>query len=203
MTRRGDFWSRRKAAVAAEARAEEQAARGVAGEGAVQDTGKPQKSDGEILAKLNLPDPDSLRRGDDFTAFMADAVPEHLRRRALRRLWVSDPVLANLDNLVEYGEDYTDGATVVEALQTAYEVGKGMVARLNAAVPAPPAADPPAAIAEMPALAVECQEAAPLPALQQEQETQAEEELPEPTALPPGRRRMRFTFAEPAAEAAG
>jgi hypothetical protein len=34
--------------------------------------------------------------------------------------------LANVDGLVDYGEDFTDAATVIENLQTAYQVGKGM-----------------------------------------------------------------------------
>ena len=85
------------------------------------------KSDAELLAELGLPDPDSLGQGDDFAAFMGRAVPEHLRRRALRKLWVSNPVLANLDGLVDHGEDYTDAATVIPGMQTAYQVGKGMM----------------------------------------------------------------------------
>lgn len=90
-----------------------------------------ERSDEEMLAELELPDPDTLQPGDDFSAFMAKAVPDRLRRRALRKLWLSNPVLANLDELVDYGEDYTDAATVVENLQTAYQVGKGMLARLE------------------------------------------------------------------------
>lgn len=73
-----------------------------------------------------MPDPDTLTKGDDFQAFLTEAVPARLRRRALRRLWISDPVLANLDDLVDYGEDFTDAACAVEGLQTAYQVGKGM-----------------------------------------------------------------------------
>ena len=83
------------------------------------------KSDEEILQELGLPDPDKLTDGDDFKRFMTSAVPTRLRNRALRRLWLTNPVLANLDELVDYGEDYTDAATVVENLQTAYQVGKG------------------------------------------------------------------------------
>ena len=67
--------------------------------------------------------------GDDFSAFMAKGIPERLRNRALRKLWLTNPVLANLDELVEYGEDYTDAATVVENLQTAYRIGKGFLRR--------------------------------------------------------------------------
>ncbi|WP_299725954.1 DUF3306 domain-containing protein [uncultured Tateyamaria sp.] len=119
------FWGRRKAGVTAEAEAEKAAvdARALAEECSALE----QKSDAEILVELNLPDPDALQMGDDFTAFMSKTVPDRIRRRALRTLWRSNPVLANVDMLVDYGEDFTDSATVVENLQTAYQVGKGML----------------------------------------------------------------------------
>ena len=88
-----------------------------------------QKSDSQILEELGLKDPDDMAPGDDFSAFMATGIPERLRNRALRKLWLTNPVLANLDELVEYGEDYTDAATVVENLQTAYRIGKGFLRR--------------------------------------------------------------------------
>ena len=78
---------------------------------------------------LGLKDPDDLQAGDDFSGFMSGAIPERLRNRALRKLWLTNPVLANLDELVDYGEDFTDAATVVENLQTAYRVGKGFLRR--------------------------------------------------------------------------
>lgn len=84
-----------------------------------------QRTDAEILEELGLPDPSALKPGDDIRGFMQEAVPARLRRLALRQLWRSNPVLANLDGLLEYGEDYTDAATVVESLQTAYRVGRG------------------------------------------------------------------------------
>ncbi len=88
------------------------------------------RTDEEVLEELGLPDPDTLKAGDNFAAFMAKAVPTRLRNRALRKLWVSDPVLANLDMLVDYGEDFTDAATVVENMQTAYQAGKGYVDKM-------------------------------------------------------------------------
>ena len=120
-----NFWSRRRAGVAAE-----EAARKAALEQeviAAEQAALEGQSDEEILAKLDLTDPDTLVDGDDFKAFMAKAVPEHLRRRALRTLWRSNPVLANVDMLVDYGEDFTDAATVIENMQTTYQVGKGML----------------------------------------------------------------------------
>ncbi len=120
-----DFWSQRKARVRAEAEAELATAEAVELE--VQLQVLEDKTDEEILTELELPDPDTLNQGDDFSAFMAKAVPERIKRRALRKLWLSNPALANLDGLVDYGEDFTDSAMVVENLQTAYQVGKGML----------------------------------------------------------------------------
>jgi hypothetical protein len=125
-----DFWSRRKAAVADEVRAGEEAE--WEAQAAEERRALEERPDEEVLAELELPDPDTMKQGDDFSAFMAEAVPEKLRRRALRQLWRSNPVLANLDSLVDYGEDYTDAALVVENLQTAYQVGKGMLKHIEA-----------------------------------------------------------------------
>jgi hypothetical protein len=36
-----------------------------------------------------------------------------------------------LDGLLDYGEDFTDAALVVENLQTTYKVGKGMMAHVE------------------------------------------------------------------------
>lgn len=129
MTKPSDFWSRRKAKVEAEERAEAEAQE--AAQLAARDEALKDRSDEDILEELGLPDPDTLEEGADFKAFMAKAVPDRIRRRALRRLWVSNPALANLDGLLDYGEDFTDSATVIENLQTAYQVGKGMMAHVE------------------------------------------------------------------------
>ncbi|BDY14122.1 hypothetical protein Sulfitobl28_00920 [Sulfitobacter pontiacus] len=123
MTRHTSFWDRRRAAVKAEEAAAQQAAAEQA-EAQHQAT-LAEKSDAELLAEFDLPDPDTLKAGDDFSAFMARAIPEHLRRRALRKLWVSDPALACLDDLVDYADDYTQ-ASAVTNFTTSYEVGKGL-----------------------------------------------------------------------------
>lgn len=125
----GDFWSRRKAAVEAEARTEERLEADQ--QAAQRDADLADKSDDEILTDLGLPDPDSLNEGDDFKVFLTDAIPARIRTRALRRLWLSNPVLANVDGLVDYGEDFTDAACVIENLKTAYQVGKGMTAHVE------------------------------------------------------------------------
>jgi hypothetical protein len=53
-----------------------------------------------------LPDIDSLSYESDFTVFLREGVPQELTRLALRKLWRSDPVLANLDGLNDYDLDY-------------------------------------------------------------------------------------------------
>lgn len=127
MSRARDFWSDRRAGVAAET---EQAA--VADEQLTEPHTDPEhRTDAEILTELELPEPESLEQGDDFTVFMAKTVPEHIRRRALRALWRTNPILANVDQLVDYGEDFTDKANVIANLQTTYQVGKGMLAHVQ------------------------------------------------------------------------
>ncbi|MEE2821273.1 MAG: DUF3306 domain-containing protein [Pseudomonadota bacterium] len=83
------------------------------------------KSDEEILSILELPEPDTLKLGDTVEKFMDNRVPERIRARALRAFWKTNPLLANIDGLDEYCDDYTDAAMVVENLQTIYQVGKG------------------------------------------------------------------------------
>ncbi len=62
----------------------------------------------EALAREHdLPSPETLHAGSDFSRFMGEDVPEILKRAALRRLWASDPVFANLDGLNDYDEDFS------------------------------------------------------------------------------------------------
>lgn len=121
-----DFWSKRRAAVEEEA----DVALAEAKEAELEAT-TAEKTDAEILEDLGLPDPDEMVQGDDFSAFMNDLVPARIKTRALRKLWRLNPVLANIDGLVDYGEDFTDAAMVIENMQTTYQVGKGMMAHVK------------------------------------------------------------------------
>ncbi|MFB9149693.1 DUF3306 domain-containing protein [Roseovarius ramblicola] len=203
VTEAADFWSRRKARVAAEDAAEARAAE--AQVGAAQEAALAEKSDAEICEELGLPDPDTLEAGGDFRAFMDRAVPERLRRRALRRLWLSNPALANLDGMVDYGEDFTDSACVIEGMQTAYQVGKGMLAHVREMArqaeaeavadagdeaPGSMALTEAEAEAEPEAQAAPEDAAAPPEGAPAEAVAQAGDDAP-----PPPRRRMRFDFA--------
>lgn len=180
MTERRNFWSRRRAGVEAEAQALE--AHAVEAEAAKLE----ERPDEEILAELNLPEPETLDSADAVRDFLNAEVPQRLKTRALRRLWRLNPMLANLDGLVDYGEDYTDAALVVENLQTVYQVGKGM---MTAFLEDDETTEEP--VEEIPADEIEDpEEEAPLIALA------APTPLPEPEPEPPAtpQRRMRFAF---------
>lgn len=197
-----NFWSRRRAGVQAEAEAD--VAAKDANALAQEQAALAEKSDAEILLQLNLPDPDTLKAGDNFSAFMAKAVPEHLRRRALRTLWRSNPVLANVDMLVDYGEDFTDSAMAVENMQTTYQIGKGMLkhvqemARQAEELENPTAPDPIEEIAddEVILAAVE-----PEPEVEAEavDAPQSDDEAEDVTYTTPAPRRMTFRIEGDAA----
>lgn len=191
------FWANRRAAVAKEAEAE--AAALVVEEEARNEAELAERKDEEILAELDLPEPETLESPEAVREFMASAVPQRLKTRALRRLWRLNPVLANLDGLVDYGQDFTDSAMVVENLQTAYQVGKGMLSHIEylaeKAAEAEAAAEEAEAededeVIEIEVADLETAEPAPLP------------ETPEPVAgvapeaevYVPRPRRMTFTF---------
>ena len=124
-----DFWSRRKAAVAAE---EAQDAAEVQERARAETVAELEaKTDEEILEELGLPDPSKLKPGDDFAAFLKDAVPDRIKKVALRKLWTSNPILANVDGLLDYGEDFTDAAVGAGVVETTYQVGKGMLAHVQ------------------------------------------------------------------------
>ncbi len=55
----------------------------------------------------DLPDVESLTEESDFTAFLQEGVPRELQKLALRKLWRSNPIFANLDGLNDYDEDFT------------------------------------------------------------------------------------------------
>jgi len=74
----------------------------------------------------DLPNIETLDKDSDFTPFLNINVPDHLRRMALRKLWVSDPVLANLDGLNDYDEDYSSLGMIAEKVTSVFQPGKGM-----------------------------------------------------------------------------
>ena len=82
-----------------------------------------------------LPSIETLGKDSDYTPFMRSDVPDAVRNAALRKLWLSDPVFANLDGLVDYAEDFRAGFALRGTVATVYRILEGM--------PDPPEEKPP------------------------------------------------------------
>ena len=107
-------WARLKARERAGAR-EESATPSPERSTAAEAPAAPPEPD-ELPPDLEGIDPEALDPENvDFSRFLKEDVPEWLRRKALRKLWQSDPVLANLDGLNDYDEDFTEGGIAAAA----------------------------------------------------------------------------------------
>ncbi|MDG4576562.1 MAG: DUF3306 domain-containing protein [Defluviicoccus sp.] len=149
-------WSRLKteaAAGAAEAETSESAAMPEDGAAAAEQQAAAATEPAADLpaeAAPELPDLATLTADSDYTVFLAAGVAEETRREALRILWRSDPVLANLSGLNDYDGDYRTIGTVQEVVETVYKAGAGYLEQLAAAAdseieaPDPGSAPPPA-----------------------------------------------------------
>lgn len=158
-------WSRRKAAAGKPAPEAEPGESAEPPAPAPDDAGAGEPEAPAEVAPEDLPDIETLEKDSDFAPFLREGVPEELRRLALRRLWRLDPVLANLDGLIDYGDDYTDAATVIKGMKTVYEVGRGFAGPEDAeAAEAADSADEAAERAAEPAEGTESGEAAEAPA---------------------------------------
>ena len=87
-------------------------------------------TDEELLAEYELTHPEKINDPDKLDDFFSRPVPDRLKQLAMRRMWRINPLFRFADEMVEYGEDYTDAATVVPDLKTAYQVGKGYFDKL-------------------------------------------------------------------------
>lgn len=83
-----------------------------------------EKANREAAEAVDL---DSLTYESDFTVFTKSGVPELLRRKAMRKLWSSNPVLANLDGLNDYDEDFSDPR--VNVFKSAWNVVGGYLGK--------------------------------------------------------------------------
>ncbi|MEN9061095.1 DUF3306 domain-containing protein [Ponticoccus litoralis] len=184
-----DFWSRRRAAVQQETRAEE-----AEQEAAVQartEQALAERSDEELLAEAGLPLPEDIVSGEQVQAFLKAALPQRLKTRALRALWKSNPVLACVDGLNDYDGDFTAAAYEGQEVKTLYKVGRGLVDTFADLKPA--VATPEPEVDEAPEAAPEGDEA-PQEAVQVAAAPDPAAEAPEADPIPVASRRMRFTF---------
>ena len=85
-----------------------------------------QKTEGAPAgARPPLPPVEELTADSDYTQFLADGVPEELTRAALRKLWLSDPVFAEMDGLDTYIQDFNLTDPVITTAHTSYQAGRG------------------------------------------------------------------------------
>ncbi|WP_299646484.1 DUF3306 domain-containing protein [uncultured Jannaschia sp.] len=188
-----DFWSRRRQAVEAEDRATREAETKAADAEVlrVEQAELADLPDAEVLARLDLPDPDGVVSGDDISAFLRRVVPGHIRNRALRALWRSNPVLANLDGLNDYDGDFTGDGLGGAPLRTSYEVGRGLAAHVRKLAAAQPDRNDQE---NVPQDQTEIGLAEDLSDVElRAPEDEAQDHVPAPVEPP---RRMRFTFEE-------
>ena len=90
-----------------------------------------EHNDKELLEKFKLPNPDKIKKEKGLDVFFKDGVPDRLRQIALRRVWKLNPIIRFADaEINDYHEDFTDAATVIEGMQTAYQVGKGYLTEM-------------------------------------------------------------------------
>lgn len=119
-------WSQRKRGIDAEEAA-------VADEGAATPAGESEAEANEVeeaenRAAAEAVDFETLDYESDYQVFLKPGVPADLRGAALQRLWRSNPLLANLDRMNEYDEDFrTPTGAAAAVVKTAWKVGKGFV----------------------------------------------------------------------------
>jgi hypothetical protein len=70
-------------------------------------------------------DLETLDAESDFSPFFKEGVPKVLRSAAMRVLWRSSPVFANLDGLNDYDENFGDPELIKKFTGTAWKIGKG------------------------------------------------------------------------------
>jgi len=120
-------WSARKSQIAnGEDVPDELPSPEIAEDAVLEDEEDAALTDAELLEKYDLPDPEAVTEESGLEQFLnGKGLPGRVRQMALRRLWRLNPLFGVVDDMVEYGEDYTDAATVIEGMKTAYTVGKG------------------------------------------------------------------------------
>ena len=84
-------------------------------------------SNEELAEKYEVTNPEEIDNPLDLRNILKENLPDRLKQVALRKLWKLVPAYGEISELVEYGEDFTDAATVIENLQTSYIVGKGYI----------------------------------------------------------------------------
>jgi hypothetical protein len=145
----------------------------------------------------SLPDIETITAATDIRAFFHRAVPEALRRAALRKAWATDPVISTYMGPLDYAWDFnTPGGLPYGFASELGEVGEKLRELIAQAIGEPPARPE----SEAPPESAPGQDVAPEAALAQAPGGSEEEgAMADPPADPPS---SPLRLAEAAAEAA-
>ena len=61
----------------------------------------------------------------DISVFFKEGVPALLKQAAMRRMWRSDPIFANVDGLNDYDQDFNVIHRVLTEFKSAWQAGRG------------------------------------------------------------------------------
>ncbi|MEP3277966.1 MAG: DUF3306 domain-containing protein [Stappiaceae bacterium] len=127
-------WSRRKLAVAQEQDAvvdqdESVSSESDPGSDAAQDEHQAVLTANREAAEAV--DLEALTADSDFTVFMKEGVPDFLKKQALAVLWRSNPILANVDGLVDYDDDFGSPDLIMKTFKSAWQAGRGYLKEEN------------------------------------------------------------------------
>jgi hypothetical protein len=122
-------WSRRKREGEASDRMDEQPGDSAARESETRSEGE---NDEDRLRQLQdnreaaeAVDLDNLDAASDLSPFFKEGVPKALKMAAMRAMWRTSPVFANLDGLNDYDQNFADPELIKKFTGTAWKIGRG------------------------------------------------------------------------------
>lgn len=126
-------WSRLKRGTEDNDRDPESADANTTGDGAATLPAESERAD-EMAANraaAEAVDLDSIDYESDLSVFFKEGVPAVLKQAALRKMWRSDPVFANLDGLNDYDQDFNVIDKVLTEFKSAWQVGRGYASQAD------------------------------------------------------------------------
>ena len=121
-------WSKRKLAVAEEAKSEALAQEDVIDEEAAAALAAEHEANREAAEAIDL---ETIDEDTDFSVFMKDGVPDLLKKSAMAILWRTNPIFANVDGLVDYDDDFGSPDLIMKTFESAYKIGKGYLDKVE------------------------------------------------------------------------
>lgn len=70
-------------------------------------------------------DIEAITYESDLSVFFKEGVPALVKQAAMRKMWRSDPVFANVDGLNDYDQDFNVIDKVLTEFKSAWQVGRG------------------------------------------------------------------------------